>query len=92
MFSETRDFNHGVVHASMMDQNLGKLVNFFGNRTSDLPTFELELGSKPFNDLRSHIMAYKIGRSKYLKLLNESQLNKLAKLAFTAVNVLENQL
>ena len=90
MFSETRDFNHGVVHASMMDQNLGKLVNFFGNRTSDLPAFELELGSKPFNDLRSHIMAYKIGRSEYLKLLNESQLNKLAKLAFTAVNILNS--
>ena len=84
--------NKNKIYARMMDQNLGKLVNFFGNRTSDLTAFELKLGSKPFNDLRSHIMAYKIGRSKYLKLLNESQLNKLAKLAFTAVNVLENQL
>lgn len=84
--------NKNKIHASMMDQNLDKLVNFFGNRTSDLTAFELKLGSKPFNDLRSHIMAYKIGRSKYLELLNESQLNKLAKLAFTAVNVLENQL
>lgn len=84
--------NKNKIYASMMDQNLDKLVNFFGNRTSDLTTFELKLGSEPFNDLRSHIMAYKIGRSKYLGLLNESQLNKLAKLAFTAVNVLENQL
>ena len=82
--------NKNKIYASMMDQNLDKLVNFFGNRTSDLTAFELELGSKSFNDLRSHIMAYKIGRSKYLKLLNESQLNKLAKLAFTAVNILNS--
>lgn len=82
--------NKNKIYASMMDQNLDKLVNFFGNRTSDLTAFELELGSKPFNNLRSRIMAYKIGHSKYLGLLNESQLNKLAKLAFTAVNILNS--
>lgn len=74
-----------MLNLNMMDSNVKALVTYFSDCTSDLNYLEAKLGSKQFNDLRSHILACKIDYQNYLKLISNNTKQKLANEAANAV-------
>lgn len=81
-----------MLNVNMMDSNVNALVTYFSNRTNDLNYLEAKLGSKQFNDLRSHILACKINYQNYLKLINNHTKQKLANEAANAIIAIDNQI
>lgn len=69
-------------------QNMTTLIHFFTNKTSDLNSLEEALGSSPFNDLRSHVLACRLNYDGYLKLLDNKTKQELASEANVAVSVI----
>ena len=67
------------------EANLKMLINYFST-PNDLNALEEAIGSKTFNDLRSHILACKIDREKYLNLLSTDTRNDLVQEASLAIH------
>ena len=67
------------------EANLKMLINYFST-PNDLNALEKAIGSKTFNDLRSHILACKIDQEKYLKLLSDDTRNNLVQEASLAIH------
>lgn len=67
------------------EANLKMLINYFST-PNDLNALEEAIGSKTFNDLRSHILACKIDHEKYLNLLSTDTRNNLVQEASLAIH------
>lgn len=71
-----------------LEANLQMLINYFST-PNDLNALEEALGSKTFNDLRSHILACKFDQTRYLQLLSDNTRDELAQEAAIAIHFID---